>query len=86
MAIAADWREAARSSAMGASAGPGESAIGVAGVRALLGDRSGALDVLERAVAAHDAIVVNFKVDPWLDPLRAEPRFEALMRRLDFPQ
>ncbi|HKH94702.1 MAG TPA: protein kinase [Gemmatimonadaceae bacterium] len=50
-----------------------------------LGERSRALDVLERAVAQHDPLVVDFLVRPGLDPLRTEPRFEALMRRLAFP-
>ena len=51
-----------------------------------LGDRARALDVLERAVEEHDPLVVDFLVRPGLDPVRDEPRFQALMRRLGFPE
>ena len=50
-----------------------------------LGDRVRALEQLERAVAEHDPLVVDFLVRPGLDPVRNEPRFQALMRRLSFP-
>ena len=57
----------------------------IAEVYVALGDRAHALDLLERAVAEHDAFVVDFLVRPGLDPIRGEPRFQALMRRLAFP-
>jgi TolB-like protein/tetratricopeptide (TPR) repeat protein/tRNA A-37 threonylcarbamoyl transferase component Bud32 len=50
-----------------------------------LGDRKRALDDLERAVAEHDPLIVDLKVKPWLDPIRNEPRFKAIMQRLAFP-
>ncbi len=50
-----------------------------------LGDRQRALDRLEQAVAEHDPLVVDFLVRPGLDPVRTEPRFQALMRKLAFP-
>jgi tetratricopeptide (TPR) repeat protein len=50
-----------------------------------LGDRRRALDRLEQAVAEHDPLVVDFLVRPGLDPVRTEPRFQALMQKLGFP-
>jgi len=57
----------------------------LAEVYTALGDRERALTLLERAVAQHDALVVDLLVRPRLDPLRNEPRFQALMRTLAFP-
>jgi serine/threonine-protein kinase len=57
----------------------------IAEVYIALGDRAHALDLLEGAVAAHDPLVVDFLVRRALDPVRSEPRFQALMQRLAFP-
>jgi len=57
----------------------------LAEVYTALGERERALPLLERAVAEHDALVVDFLVRPRLDPLRSEPKFKALMQRLAFP-
>ena len=57
----------------------------LAGPYAALGDRSLALDLLEHGVETHDPFVVDYKVNPWLEPLRTEPRFRLLMQRLAFP-
>ncbi len=46
-----------------------------------LGDVPGALDQLERALAGRDAWLTWLKVEPRFDPLRAEPRFQALLRQ-----
>jgi hypothetical protein len=37
----------------------------------MLGDTSHALDLLDQAVRDHDALVVDFKVDPTLDAVRS---------------
>src|SRR5688572_20773738 len=42
-----------------------------------------ALDNLEKAFAAKDALMVFLKVEPRWDPLRTEPRFIELMRRMN---
>lgn len=44
-----------------------------------------ALDLLETALRSRAAGLKWLKVDPLLDPLRKEPRFEAVMRELKFP-
>ncbi len=49
-----------------------------------LGDRARALDYLEQAYTAGSQTLVWLKVDKIYDPLRSEPRFIALMKRLGF--
>ena len=49
-----------------------------------LGDRARALDYLEQAYAADSQWLGWLKNDRTFDPLRAEPRFKALMRQLGF--
>ena len=51
---------------------------------AALGESDLALDWLERAVAAREGVEM-LKVWPGYDPLRADPRFEALLERMHFP-
>jgi TolB-like protein/Tfp pilus assembly protein PilF len=65
---------------------PGSGAALLAAGWAAVGEKQSALDLIDRAVALHDAFVVDFKVDPLLDPLRSEPRFQAVMRKLNFPE
>jgi TolB-like protein/Tfp pilus assembly protein PilF len=47
-----------------------------------LRDTSGALDALERAFANRSGSMAFLRVDPLLDPLRDEPRFVELVRRV----
>ena len=49
------------------------------------GDAAKALEWLGRAVRLPDAGVVYVKTDPLMDPLRNEPRFQAIERELRFP-
>jgi serine/threonine-protein kinase len=51
-----------------------------------LGDKEAALGSLERAYAAHDPQLQYLKVDESLDPLRSDPRFQDLVRRVGLPQ
>jgi hypothetical protein len=48
-----------------------------------LGNKEKALDWLEKSYEAHEArFIAYIKVDPFLDPLRGEPRFEALVQKV----
>jgi hypothetical protein len=49
------------------------------------GDRAGALEWLERGHEERDAYLVFMKASPWMDPLRSEPRFQALIEKMRFP-
>jgi eukaryotic-like serine/threonine-protein kinase len=49
------------------------------------GDRPKALEWLETALRLHDTGLEVLKTDPLLDPLRKEPRFQAIERELKFP-
>ncbi len=51
-----------------------------------LGDRPRALDYLEQAQAADSQWMMYLKVDRIFDPLRADPRFVALMEKCHFKQ
>jgi TolB-like protein/Flp pilus assembly protein TadD len=53
-----------------------------AGVYMALGEKDKAIDYLERAYRDH--ALSGIKVDPMLDPLRGDPRFEALAAKI-FP-
>jgi hypothetical protein len=49
------------------------------------GDRAKALEWLETAWRLRDSGLVYLKIDPLMDPLRQEPRFQAIERELEFP-
>jgi serine/threonine-protein kinase len=56
-----------------------------AGIYAQLGDRDRALDALEKAWTFRDSGLASIKIDPILDPIRTEPRFNAVMKLMNFP-
>jgi hypothetical protein len=47
-----------------------------------LGENDQAFDWLEQAYKEHSNILELIKVDPELDPLRGDPRFAELVRRV----
>jgi TolB-like protein len=49
-----------------------------------LGENARALDYLEQAYAANSELLVWLKIDRIYDPLRSDPRFIVLMKRLNF--
>jgi TolB-like protein/DNA-binding winged helix-turn-helix (wHTH) protein/Tfp pilus assembly protein PilF len=50
-----------------------------------LGQRDRALESLDRAYQERSSWMVHLKVDPRLDPLRSDPRFQNLLRRVGLP-
>jgi tetratricopeptide (TPR) repeat protein len=50
------------------------------------GDRRQALEWLDTAMRLRDPNLESLKTDPLMDPLRQEPRFQAVMRELKFPE
>ena len=58
----------------------------VATIYAALGQRDEAFTELERAFAERDWYLKHLKVDPFLDPLRDDPRFADLVKRIGLPQ
>jgi TolB-like protein/DNA-binding winged helix-turn-helix (wHTH) protein/tetratricopeptide (TPR) repeat protein len=51
-----------------------------------MGHNDQALSYLEEAYQQRDAWLITLKVSPELDPLRSNPRFQALVRRMNFPR
>ena len=47
-----------------------------------LGERDQAYAALDRAVKAHDTGLLIIRVDPAFDPLRSDPRFRQILRRV----
>jgi TolB-like protein/DNA-binding winged helix-turn-helix (wHTH) protein/Flp pilus assembly protein TadD len=50
------------------------------------GQKERAIELLERAYSEHSNAVVQMKVDPMYDPMRSDPRFEDLLRRVGLEQ
>ena len=57
----------------------------IAQVYAWRGEKDEAFAWLERCFPIHDAGLVRLSFDPAMDPLRSDPRFAALVRRMGFP-
>jgi hypothetical protein len=51
-----------------------------------LGDKDKALTWIEKGYEEHEHTLCFLKVNWTWDPLRSEPRFQALLRRMNFPQ
>jgi tetratricopeptide (TPR) repeat protein len=58
----------------------------VAVVYAGLGETDRAFTSLDKAYELRDSGIVFMKVDPLFDPLRSDPRFQALLRRIGLPE
>ena len=61
-------------------------ACNIAQLSAMIGETEKAMTWLERAYEEREPLLVNVKADPRLDPLRSDPRFQDLLRRIGFPE
>jgi tetratricopeptide (TPR) repeat protein len=64
----------------------GQAAASLAWAHSTLGNIDEAFEWIERAVEARDSIVVSLPTFVAWDPLRSDPRFEEILRRLHFPE
>ena len=55
---------------------------GLALVYTALGEHDVAFKYLENSYERHEESILTLKVDPKVDPLRADPRFTALLRKI----
>lgn len=55
-----------------------------AAIHVYLGEKERALALLEKSYDERDDSCAMLKVDPIWDSLRAEPRFQALMKKMAF--
>jgi hypothetical protein len=60
-----------------------EIAWNIAAIYAGLDEREQALDWLEKAYEEQYPLLLHINVDPQLDDLRSEPRFQALLRKME---
>lgn len=54
----------------------------IASIYATLGDKENAFKELEKSYIAHDFYMRRLKVDPFWDPLRDDPRYKDLLKRI----
>jgi len=54
-------------------------------IYAQMGDTDRAFAALDKAVEARDPGLLYLGRDPFLDPIRCDPRYAALRKRLKFP-
>ena len=59
--------------------------FGFAVIHTGLGENDEALEWLEKAYQDRNGWMVDLQVAPLLDPLRSDPRFQDLLRRMNFP-
>ncbi len=57
----------------------------IAALYAHAGRKDRALDWLEKAYQERDPLMVYLNVEPTWDSLRSDPRFQDLLRRMNFP-
>lgn len=54
-------------------------------IHAQLGEADRAFAALDKAFEVKDPGLQNLKKDPWMDPIRRDPRFAVLLKKLNFP-
>jgi len=64
----------------------GFSPLMIAGAYTALGETDEAFTWLERSYREREPLMIVTKADPTFDPLRSDPRFQDLLRRIGFPE
>ena len=54
-------------------------------IQSFLGEQEQALEWLEKALEAREPAAITLKTDPLFDSLRSHPRFQAMLKQLNFP-
>jgi eukaryotic-like serine/threonine-protein kinase len=62
------------------------SPVDIALIHAGLGEKDQAFNWLEKAYGGHSSRLTQLNMDPRIDTLRADPRFDDLLRRMGLPQ
>jgi hypothetical protein len=65
--------------------GPAPRWADIAMYATLIGDHEMAVDAIERAWASRSPLMAQLRVAAWLDPIRDDPRFIEILRRMAFP-
>ncbi|MDQ3847237.1 MAG: tetratricopeptide repeat protein, partial [Bacteroidota bacterium] len=63
---------------------PGTRFYGIATYYAALGEKDAAFAALNKALENRETLLSGIKVDPRVDPLRSDPRFEEFVKRVGF--
>jgi tetratricopeptide (TPR) repeat protein len=58
-------------------------ALSFASIYGALGEIDESLNWLEKAIDEHDSLIAQFHVNPYSDPLRSHPRYEAVLRKMN---
>jgi TolB-like protein len=80
------WEESLRAWLEVASKIDGYSPFIIADRYVLVGERDEAFTWLERGYRDRDPLMVCTKLEPLFDPIRSDPRFDDLLRRIGFPE
>ncbi len=58
----------------------------LAGIQAGLGENDRAIEYLEKSYEEHSHWLIYLHLDPGMDTLREDPRFQDLLRRIGLPR
>lgn len=58
----------------------------IANIYAALGDKDQAFAELERSFAERDCYLSRMSIDPFMDPLKNDPRFKSLLKRMNLSE
>ena len=79
----AGWPGVMREQARRNKENPVEHKFLIAAIHLQTGDKETALDFLEQSYARREFWMAHLRVEPRLDPLRGDPRFEDLVKRIE---